>query len=94
MPLAEVFLSMGRHHLRVAGFVLGTEGDKCRDGSIPEEVLPPIPPEELEHATIGGKPAKDMPVDVVRFFRGNLWTPEMLRYVAERINAAARPEGP
>ena len=28
--IAEVILSMGRHHLKIAGFVLATEGDKCR----------------------------------------------------------------
>jgi hypothetical protein len=85
-PFAEVVLSMGRHHLKVGGFILGTEGDKCRDGSLPESVLPPIPPEELEEASIGGKPAKDMPIEIVRFFRGDYWTPAMMEYVAGRIN--------
>jgi len=94
MTIAEVVLSMGRHHLRVAGFYLATEGDKCRDGSLPEDVLPPIPADELEHATIGGQPVKDMPRDVVRFFRGDCWTPAMMEWVAARINeTAAKVEG-
>jgi hypothetical protein len=87
-PLAEVRLSCGRQHLFVAGIVLATEGDRCRDGSLPEEVLPPIPPEELGHATIGDKPARDLPVEVVRWFRGDCWTPQMLEYVASKINRA------
>lgn len=84
--IAEVVYSMGRCHLMVAGFVLATEGDKCRDGSLPEEVLPPIPQEELEHATIGDKRAKDLPIKMVRWFRGDCWNEEMIRYVAEKIN--------
>lgn len=89
--LAEVKFSCGRHYLSVAGIAVALEGDRCR-GKLPEEVLPPIPPEELEHATIGGKPAKDMPVDLVRFFRGDNWTEKMLRYTADRINEAARAD--
>ena len=92
--VAEVVCCMGRLHLRVAGFYLATEGDKCRDGNLPEEVLPPIPAEELEHATIGDKRAKDLPIGVVRFFRGDLWTGEMLEYVAEKINATLDTRGP
>jgi hypothetical protein len=62
---------MGRQYLEVAGFALAMEGDPCRDGNIPELVLPPIPPEELEHASIGGQPAKDMRMDILRCFRGD-----------------------
>lgn len=87
--LAEVRLSCGRQYLSVAGFVLAMEGDKCRDGEIPEEYMPPIPPEELERATIGGKPVKDMDIKMVRFFRGDNWTPKMMEYVAEQINRKA-----
>jgi hypothetical protein len=86
--LAEVVLNTGRWHLRVAGWYLATEGDKCRDGNLPEQVLPPISPEELKRATIGGRPAKDLPIDMVRLFRGDCWTEKMLRYVADQINAA------
>lgn len=86
-PLANVRLCCGRNCLFVADMVLAMEGDKCRDGDFPEEVLPPIPPEELERATIGDKRAKDLPIDVVRFFRGDNWTPKMLEYAAEKINA-------
>jgi hypothetical protein len=83
---AEVVLSMGRYHLRVGGFYLATEGDKCRNGNLPEEVLPPIPPEELEKARVGGKPVNDMPINIVRWFRGDNWDERMMRYVAEQIN--------
>ena len=92
--IAEVIYSMGRCHLKVAGFVLATEGDKCRDGSLPEEVLPPIPGEELATATIGGKRAIDMPIGVVRFFRGDCWNQNMIKYVADKINEhPASPSG-
>jgi hypothetical protein len=90
MPLAEVLLSCGRQYLSVAGFAVAMEGDKCRDSHMPESVLPPIPPEELEHARIGDKMAKDLPIDLVRFFRGDNWTPAMLEYVADKINEAAK----
>lgn len=87
--LAEVRLSTGRQYLTVAGFVLAMEGDPCRDSSgIPESILPPISEAELARATIGGKPAKDLPIDVVHWFRGDNWTPEMLEYVATKINEA------
>lgn len=87
--LAEVCLSTGRQYLSVAGFVLAMEGDPCRDSNnIPEEALPPIPEAELARATIGGKSAKDLPIELVRFFRGDNWTPEMLEYVAAKINEA------
>lgn len=88
-PLAEVIYSMGRCHLQVAGIVIATQGDKCRDGSLPESVLPPIPEAELETATIGDKRAKDLPIELVRFFRGDNWTPQMIQYVADQINAKA-----
>lgn len=92
--IAEVRSSCGRRYLRVAGIAAAMEGDPCRDGNMPESVLPPIPPEELDAATIGGKPAKDMPVDEVRCFRGENWTVEMLQYAADKINAeAAAMEG-
>jgi hypothetical protein len=87
--LAEVVCWGGRLHLRVAGFYLATEGDKCRDGNLPEEVYSPIPEAELERATIGGKPVKDLPADVVRFFRGDIWNERMLEFVAEAINRQA-----
>lgn len=87
-PIADVVLSCGRWHLRVAGFYLATEGDKCRDGNLPEHVFDPIPPEELAQASIGGKPAGELPIDVVRFFWGDNWNEKMLRYVADGINRA------
>ena len=88
-PIAEVRCTCGRNVLFVAGFALAMEGDACRDGSLPESVLPPIPERELASATIGGKPAKELPIEAIRFFRGDGWTGEMLRYVADKINAAA-----
>lgn len=87
-PLAEVDCSCGRYYLSVAGITLAVQGDKCR-AMLPEEVCPPIPEEELERASIGGTPAKDIPLEVVRFFRGDYWTKEMLEYVANHINDAA-----
>jgi hypothetical protein len=62
------------------------EGDRCRDGNLPEEVMPPIPPEELEHGSIGGKPCKDLPISTIRWFRGDNWTWVMLKYIADKIN--------
>lgn len=85
-PFAEVRLSCGRQYLSVGGFCLAMEGDKCRDNSLPEEVLPPIPADELERGRIGEVPIKDVPIMVVRFFRGDLWTPEMMEYVAAKLN--------
>jgi hypothetical protein len=87
--IAEVIYSMGRCHLKVAGFVLATEGDKCRDGNLPEDVFEPIPSEELEHAMIGGHRAKDLPIEMVRFFRGDVWNQNMIKYVANEINRIA-----
>jgi hypothetical protein len=87
--VAEVRLSCGRWYLSVCGFAVAMEGDRCRDGSLPEVVMPPIPTEELHNATIGGKPASELPISLVRFFRGNNWTKEMLSYVADKINRRA-----
>jgi hypothetical protein len=84
--IAEVDSSCGRYYLSVAGVVVAMEGDPCRDGNIPEAVLPPIPEEELASATIGGRPVRELPRDVVRFFRGDNWTKEMLVWAADRIN--------
>lgn len=89
MPLAEVILACGRTCLKVAGIVLAVEGDPCRSTSIPEPVLPPIPREELENATIGGQPIKGMSRQLIGFFRGDNWTPAMLEWVAARINEVA-----
>ncbi len=85
-PLAEVRLSCGRWFLQVAGFALAMQGDRCREGKLPEEVYPPVPAEELAHAKIWGRPAAALPPDIVRFFRGTNWTKEMLEYVAAAIN--------
>lgn len=88
--LAETRVCCWRHFLFVAGVAVAMEGDPCRDGDLPEEVLLPIPADEMERATIDGKPIKDMPTDVVRVCRGDNWTPKMLDYVAAKINAAAK----
>jgi hypothetical protein len=87
--IAEVGFSCGRHYLSVAAIILAMEGDKCRDGNLPEDVYEPISTEELAAASIGGRPVRDMEPRVVRFFRGEYWTPKMLRWAAERINQAA-----
>jgi hypothetical protein len=87
--VAEVRLSCGRWYLSVCGIVLAMEGDPCREGSLPEEVYPPISPEELENASIGDKPAAELPMEIVRFFRGERWTKEMLSWVAGEINRKA-----
>ena len=90
--LAEVGFSTGRHYLKVGGIIIAMEGDTCR-GTLPEEACEPIPEDELEFAMIGDKRAKDLPLDVVRFFRGNRWNKKSLTWVAERINnvAAQKP---
>jgi hypothetical protein len=85
-PIAEVLFSCGRHYLSVCGLAVAMEGDRCRESDLPDDVLPPIPPEELAAASIGGKPAAEMPLSVVRFFRGERWDEMMLRYVADEIN--------
>lgn len=87
--LAEVRLSCGRLYLSVAGIAVAMEGDKCRYSNMPEEVFDPIPEHEMATATIGGKPCKDMPVEVIRFFRGDVWNERMLKWVADRINKKA-----
>lgn len=94
MALAEVRLSCGRLYLSVAGIAVAMEGDKCRDGNMPEEVLPAIPEAELEHAMIGDQRAKDLPIDVVRFFRGDCWNEAMLEHAAKVINEAADQQEP
>jgi hypothetical protein len=86
MMFAEIVFSMGRCHLKIGGFYLATEGDKCRDGNLPEELFSPIPQEEIDRATIGGKPAGDISIEIVRWFRGDNWNEHMMRYVAEQIN--------
>lgn len=83
--LAEVGFSTGRYFLSVGGVIVAMEGDKCRE-NLPEEACEPIPPEELENATIGDQRAKDMPMHIVRFFRGDRWNKKNLDWVAKRIN--------
>ena len=89
MTIAKCYCCCGRFVLEVAGIVVAMQGDKCRHDGIPEEFLEPIPQEELDRATIGGKSVKDMPMQLVRFFRGDNWTPEMLRWAADSINKKA-----
>jgi hypothetical protein len=89
-PLAEVRFTCGRCYLSVAGIVVAMEGDQCRDGDMPNEVYDAIPDRELETASIGGEPIKDMPIEVVRFFRGSNWTEKMLEYAASKINATSQ----
>jgi len=88
LPLAEVRVACGRCFLSVAGIAVAMETDPCREISIPEALLEPIPQHELDNAYIGGKAAKDLPIEVVRYFRGDSWTPKMLDYVADKINKA------
>ncbi len=94
MPLADVRLCCGRHCLFVAEIAVAMEGDRCRTSSIPEQFLPPIPEEEMKSASIGGVPIKEMAVEIVRFFRGDNWTPAMLQWVADKINAVALTPAP
>jgi hypothetical protein len=91
MKIAEVGFSTGRYFLSVGGVIVAMEGDKCRE-NLPEEACEPIPPEELERATIGDQRAKDMPMHVVRFFRGDCWNKKNLTWVAKRINKVAAGE--
>ncbi len=88
LEIAEVRSSCGRHYLSVAGIVVAMEGDKCRDGGLLEEAYAAIPPEELAQASIGGKPASELPIDVVRFFRGDHWSEALLQAAADQINRA------
>lgn len=90
MPLAEVRLTCGRYVLFVAGLAVAMEGDQCRQ-DLPDDVAEPIPQDELERATIGGQPCNDMPLSVVRTFRGELWRLQSLEWAATQINAAAAP---
>ena len=84
--LATVGFSCGHHYLEVAGIVLAMEGDACRTTKIPIELEEPIPEEELNSASIGGKPIKEMDPAVVRFFRGSRWNKAMLEWTANQIN--------
>ena len=84
--IAKVRLTCGRLVLFVADIAIAMEGDKCRHG-LPNGIAEPIPSEELEGASIGGKPCKDLPIELVRFFRGEVWRCESLQWAAERINA-------
>ncbi len=86
--LAKLGFSTGRYFLSVAGITVAMEGDKCRE-ILPEEASEPIPQEELDGATIGDKPAKDVPLHIVRFFRGDNWCKKNLTWAADRINAVA-----
>lgn len=89
--IAEVRCTCGRYVLFVAGIAVAMQGDKCRDGELPEEVLDPIPQHVYDHGSIGGEPiTKDMNAKLVRFFVGNYWNETMLRYAADKINAAMR----
>jgi len=89
--IAEVCFSMGRSYLKVGGVIVAVEGDKCRE-ILPVEAADPIPEEELAQATIGGKPAKDMPPHLIQFFRGECWREKSLEWAAKRINAVAAGE--
>lgn len=84
--LAEVNLCCGRLVLFVGGIAIAMEGDKCRQ-LLPVSVYGPIPDSELETATIGGESIKDMPLDVVQFFRGGCWDKKSLEWAASKINA-------
>ena len=87
-PVAQVGFSCGRHYLEVGGVVVAMEGDACRQ-MLPSEVATEIPQEELEGACIGERRAIDLPIDVVRFFRGDQWAEKSLRWAADTINSAA-----
>ena len=87
--IAEVFLSCGRHFLSVAGIVVACEGDPCRE-CLPDDIAEPIPDDELISSWIGEHKAADLPKAVVRFFRGEKWTPRSLRWAADKINAEAK----
>lgn len=87
--IAEVKLSCGRFYLEVCGIVVAMEGDPCRH-SLPDEAAEPIPQQELEDAMIGDKKASDLPLDVVRWFRGERWSRKSLEWVAGEINRITR----
>ena len=86
MGIAEVRASCGRYYLCVAGIAVAMQGDQCR-AELPESCFDPIPERELAQASIGSKPASELPIRVVRFFRGDQWTEKMLRYAADQINS-------
>lgn len=88
MPLAEVTCCCGRLVLYVGGVAVAMEGDPCRQ-QLPVDVMELIPKEELETATIGGKPCKDMPLEVIQFFRGENWSGKSLEWAAAKINKAS-----
>lgn len=83
--IAEMYSSCGRYVLAVAGIVVAMEGDPCRH-NLPEGIAAPIPKEELEVASIEGTPAKEIPLEIVRFFRGESWSKESLEWAADQIN--------
>lgn len=83
----DVVSTCGRYILMVNGLALAMEGDPCRC-FLPEEILDPIPEDEMKSTSIGGVAISEMPIDVVRMFRPSRWTKKMLDYVAEKINAA------
>jgi len=83
--IAEVFLACGRYVLFVADIAVAMEGDKCRH-QLPEEVASPIPQSELERSYVGETKCSEMPIDVVRFFRGDMWTKASLDWAAKTIN--------
>lgn len=84
--IAKVSASCGRLYLEVAGICVAMEGDPCR-AELPETCRPPIPEEELAQISIGGMPASELPIGIVRFFRRSNWDEGMLQYVANKINA-------
>lgn len=90
-PLAVVGFTCGRHYLDVAGIAVAMEGDMCRQ-LLPSDVAEPIPEDELKLATIGGKPCSELPLDLVRTFRGERWTPKSLQWAAGTINQVAREQ--
>ncbi|AMV31305.1 hypothetical protein VN12_04255 [Pirellula sp. SH-Sr6A] len=85
---AEVKFSTGRHYLSVAGIAVAMEGDACRH-HLPDEAAEPIPQQELENAMIGDKKASELPLDVVRWFRGERWSEKSLQWAADQINKFA-----
>lgn len=84
--VATVGLSCGRYYLEIAGIAVAVEGDACRH-MLPEEAAEEISQDELDRASIGDKKASELPLDVVRFFRGQAWDGKSLRWAAKKINA-------
>lgn len=91
-PLAHVGLACGRLVLFIADIPVAMEGDTCR-AILPEEVTETIAPEELARATIGGKSCKDLPIRLVRFFRGDNWHSKSLEWAADEINQTVSRKG-